>query len=138
MASVYGRVKMLTLPNKVNADLINQRTNCGVTPLLIARQFGHDDVAEWLLEHGAEEAGEPLEDANAELLEAIKVLYTLYTLYTLSQLVQMHSIISHKRPFISHISSSLYTVGWTRGGRGKGSIGSIGVKVLREPGLRGR
>jgi ankyrin repeat protein len=70
VASAHGRVKMLALINKVNADLINQRDNQGGTPLLFARQFGHDDAAEWLIEHGAEEAGEALEGAE---LERVKV-----------------------------------------------------------------
>jgi ankyrin repeat protein len=74
IASAFGRVKMLALIMKVNADLINYRDNQGCTPLLYVRQFGHDDAAEWLIEHGAEEAGEPLEGA---VYEAIKVLSQL-------------------------------------------------------------
>jgi ankyrin repeat protein len=113
MASAFGRVKMLALISKVNANLINQRDNQGRTPLLYARQFGQNGAAEWLVEHGAEEAGEVLEGAE---LERMKV-----------QLIQMHCIIPLTRPFISHISSSLYTAGRIRGGRRKVSIISIGV-----------
>jgi ankyrin repeat protein len=92
---------MLALIKKVNADLINRRDNQGRTPLLYARQFGHDDAAEWLIEHGAEEAGEPVEGAE---YVAIKVL---------SQLMPMHSIISHKALHLSHIIFSLYyRVNW--------------------------
>jgi hypothetical protein len=58
---------MLALIMKANADLINQRDNQGRTPMLYARQFGHDDAVEWLIEHGAEEAGEPLEGFELEL-----------------------------------------------------------------------
>jgi ankyrin repeat protein len=101
-ASAYGRMKMLALINKVNADLINQRDNQGRTPLLYARQFGHDDAVEWLIEHGAEEAGELLEGTELELSKV--------------QLVQVHSIISHKALHLSHIIfSSLYAAGFTRG-----------------------
>ena len=84
MASAHGRVKILPLIKKVNADLINQRDKQGRTPLLYARQSRQNGAVEWLIEHGAEEAGEALEGAK---LEAVKVL---------SQLIQMHSIISHK------------------------------------------
>jgi ankyrin repeat protein len=103
MASVIGRVKMLALIKRVNADLINHRDNRGRTPLFYARQLDHDDAVEWLIEHGAEEVGEPMEGAE---LEAIKVL---------SQLIQMHSIISHKALYLSHIIFSLYySVQWRR------------------------
>jgi ankyrin repeat protein len=94
VASVYGRVKMLALINIVNADLINQCNNQGRTPLLYARQSSQNGAAEYLIEHGAEEAGEPLGGIE---LEAIEV-----------QLIQMHSIISHKALQLSHIIFSLY------------------------------
>jgi ankyrin repeat protein len=87
---------MLALIKKINADLINQRDYQGRTPLLYARQCSQNGAAEWLIEHGAEEAGEPLEGAT---LEMIKVL---------SQLIHMHSIISHKALHLSHIILSLY------------------------------
>ncbi len=96
IASMCGRVKNLALIMRVNADLINQRDNRGRTPLLYARQFGHDDAVEWLIEHGAEEAGEPLEGAELELYKV------------LSQLIQMHSIISRKALYLSHIICSIY------------------------------
>jgi ankyrin repeat protein len=67
VASMYGRVKMLALINNVNADLINQRDNQGRTPLLCARESSQNGAAEWLIEHGAEEAGEALEGAELEL-----------------------------------------------------------------------
>ena len=103
VASMYGRVKMLALIKRVNADLINQRDNQGRTSLFCARQYSQNGAVEWLIEHGAEEAGEPLEGAE---LEAIKVL---------SQLIQMHSIISHKALHLSHIIFSLYySVHWRR------------------------
>ena len=88
MASTLGRVKMLALIMKANADLINQRDNQGRTPLLCARQCSQNGAVEWLIKHGAEEAGEPLKGAE---LEVVKVL---------SQLIQMHSIISHKALFL--------------------------------------
>jgi ankyrin repeat protein len=94
VASTYGRVKMLALIMKVNAELINQHDNQGRTPLLYARKFSQNDAAEWLIEHGAEEAGEALEGAE---LERNKV-----------QLIQMHSIISRKALYLSHIICSIY------------------------------
>jgi ankyrin repeat protein len=112
MASAIGNVKMLALIKKVNADLINQRDNQGRTPLLYARESSQNGAAEWLIEHGAEEAGEPSEDMK---LEASKV-----------QLIQMQSI-TLTRPFISHKSSSLYSAGYNRGDQGNGSIDAIGV-----------
>jgi ankyrin repeat protein len=95
VASIYGRVKMLALIKKVNADLINQRDDEGRTPSLYARQYRQNGTAEWLIEHGAEEAGEPLEGAESE---AMKV-----------QLIKMHSIVSHKALHLSHIIFSLYS-----------------------------
>jgi ankyrin repeat protein len=95
MASAYGRVKMLALIEKINADLINQRDNQGRTPLLYAREFSQNCAAEWLIEHGAEGAGEPFEGSE---LERMKV-----------QLIQMQSIISHKA---LHLSSPLYAAGY--------------------------
>ena len=95
MASTFGRVKMLALIKKVNADLINQRDNQGRTPLLYARQFSQNSAVEWLIEHGAEEAGEFLEGAA---LEPVKV-----------QHIQVQSIIYHKALHISHIIFSLYS-----------------------------
>ena len=77
---------MLALIKRVNADLINQRNNRGRTPLLYARESSQNVAVEWLIEHGAEEAGEPLDGAT---LEAVKVL---------SQLIQMHSLSSLTRP----------------------------------------
>ena len=113
MASSFGRVKMLALIKKINADLINQRDSQGRTPLLYARESSQNGAAEWLIEHGAEEAGETLEGVDTE---AIKV-----------QLIQMQSIISLIRPFISQISSSLHTTACNRGQRRRVSIGAIGV-----------
>jgi hypothetical protein len=49
---------------------------------------------EWLIEHGAEEAGEALEGAELELMKV--------------QLIQMLSIIPHKAIHLSHIIFSLY------------------------------
>ena len=94
MASAHGRVKILPLIKKVNADLINQRDNQGRTPLLYARQSRQNGAVEWLIEHGAEEAGEALEGTE---LEGWKV-----------QLIQMQSIIPHKALHLSHIIFSLY------------------------------
>jgi uncharacterized membrane protein len=88
-----AHVKMLDMIHKVNADLIYQCDNEGGTPLFCARESGQEGAAKWLVEHGAEEAGEAVECA---VLEKFKV-----------QLIQMLSIISLTRPFISHISSSL-------------------------------
>ena len=84
-----------------------------MTPLLYARQFGHDDAAEWLIEHGAEEAGvvQPLEGAELEVIEV--------------KLIQMQSIISHKALHISHII--FYTTAFIGGEQGKDSIDAIGV-----------
>jgi ankyrin repeat protein len=92
VASVFGRVKMLALIKKVNADLINQRDNQGRTPLFCARESSQNGAAEWLIEHGAEEAGELLKGAGLELIKV--------------QLIQMPSIISAHH--LSHILFSLY------------------------------
>jgi ankyrin repeat protein len=95
VGSGYGRVKMLALINRVNADLINQRDNQGRTPLFFARQYSQNGAVEWLIEHGAEEAGEAFEGTELELNFK-------------AQLIQMHSIISHKAFHLSHIIFSLY------------------------------
>ena len=97
VASMYGRVKMLALIKRVNADLINQRDYQGRTPLFYARQYSQNGAVEWLIEHGAEEAGKAWESTDFNLTKV--------------QLIKMLSIISLTRPFISHISSSLYTAG---------------------------
>jgi ankyrin repeat protein len=93
-ASMVGRMKMLALINKVNADLINQRDDQGRTPLQCARQSSQNGAAEWLVHHGAEEAGEPMEGAEFERRKV--------------QLIQMLSIISDKALHLSHIIFSLY------------------------------
>ena len=92
IVSAYGRVKMLALINKVNADLINQCDNQGRTPLLYAREFSQNGAVEWLIEHGAEEAGELMEGIELEMNKV--------------QLINTFTLSSLTRPFISHISSS--------------------------------
>jgi hypothetical protein len=98
---------MLALINKANADLINQRDNEGRTPLLYARENRQNCTAEWLIEHGAEEAEEadecPLEGANLELWKV--------------QLIKMQSIISHKALYLSHIVFSLHCRVYSRTGK---------------------
>ena len=94
-ASTFGRVKMLALIKKVNADLINQRENKGRTPLFCARQSSQNGAAKWLIEHGAEEAGEPFKGAELEL-NKVQLVNTLSSL---------------TRPFISHVPSSISTAG---------------------------
>ena len=98
VASMYGRVKMLALINRVNTDLIHQCDNVGMTPLLIARKFGHNETAKWLIEHGAEEVSVVQQSESAKELKGIQVL---------SQRIQMYSS-SLTRPYISHISSPLH------------------------------
>ena len=98
MASSFGRVNMLALINRVNTDLIHQCDNVGMTPLLIARKFGHNETAKWLIEHGAEEVSVVQQSESAKELKGIQVL---------SQRIQMYSS-SLTRPYISHISSPLH------------------------------
>ena len=118
----HGRVKMLALIKKVNADLINQRDNEGRTQLLRAREASQNGAVEWLIEHGAAKAGEALEGTDLDMRKV--------------QCIQMKRIISHKALHLSHIIFSLYCRVYSRRGKKKLDCCDWRLSIAKTPTAR--